>query len=145
MQLIWVRFFECALGHVDHIFIYIYLYWYMWCWFSRADIVGICSVIHTYCICNYTYFCLGPQCQCWTSKNNLSHIDYIHIYWYNIYLYNTCIQKCIRFSWRPFCVRFVCLTKVKCMQPNLQLFIFGYLEDWNDQLSSSNSLKIEYS
>ena len=55
LQLIWVWFFECALGHVDQIHIYIYMLTYvMLIFMCRYN--WHCSVIHTYCICNYTYF-----------------------------------------------------------------------------------------
>ena len=46
-----------------------------------------CSVIHTYCMCNYTYFLSWASVSVLDIKKNFSHIDYIHICRYNIYTY----------------------------------------------------------
>ena len=57
LRLIWVCFFECALGHVDQIYLYICIYmltYVMLIFMCRYN--WHCSVIHTYCKCNYRYF-----------------------------------------------------------------------------------------
>ena len=85
LQLIWVWFFECALGHVDQI--HIYICWHMWCWSSCAGIIGI-AVRYTHIVYVIIHIFLS-----WASvsaldiKKNFSHIDYIHICRYNIYTY----------------------------------------------------------
>jgi hypothetical protein len=77
LQLIWVWFFECALGHVDQIHIYILTY-VMLIFMCRYN--WHCSAIHTYCICNYTYFfVLGLSVSVGHQKKLLSYRLYTYL------------------------------------------------------------------